>query len=300
MLSRRLLPLNAMRAFEAAAKHCHLRRAAEELGVTHGAVSRHVRQLEEQLDVELFDRSHNRLTLTSAGERFLQGVSRGLDSLAESALYLDPESMQGPLTVASTPSIGAGWLVRLLGEFNQKYPEIELHLRNIDPHQREVSSDIDVAVCYGKPSVDQRAVSLLLTERYIPVCHPSLLSAGKPVKQPADVLGYPLLHDRHQLWPAWLSQWQVEGEAVRQMYFQDSFQVIMGVRSGHGIGLIDRTDIFEDLQTGQLVALLGEAVEADASVYLMTDKPARITVRAQLFADYVRDQVQQWQSIEMR
>ena len=296
MLSRRLLPLNAMRAFEAAAKHCHLRRAAEELGVTHGAISRHVRQLEDQLGVELFDRSHNRLTLTSAGERFLSGVSRGLDALSDSALYLNPESMQGALTIASTPSIGAGWLVRLLGEFGQKYPEIELHLRNIDPRQRELSTDIDVAICYGKPSVEQRVVFSLMTERYIPVCHPSLLSAGKPVKEPADLLTYPLLHDRHELWPAWQSQWQVEGSAARQMYFQDSFQVIMAVRSAHGVGLIDRTDIFEDLQSGQLVALLSESVEADANVFLVTDMPERITVRAKLFADYVRDQIQHWQS----
>ena len=104
-MSRRNLPLNALRGFEVAARHCHLREAALELGVTHGAVSRQIRLLEETLGVELFDRSHNRLTLTSAGRRLMAAVGDAFDQITESTLSLDPESMAGTLVVAATPSI---------------------------------------------------------------------------------------------------------------------------------------------------------------------------------------------------
>ncbi|KKL56418.1 hypothetical protein LCGC14_2245580, partial [marine sediment metagenome] len=113
-----------MRAFEAAAKHCHMRKAADELGVTHGAISRQVKQLEQRLGTELFDRSNNRLALTSAGIRLLQVVAEALDSITEATVCLDPESMAGSLVIASTPSISVGWLLRVIGEFSRQYPEV--------------------------------------------------------------------------------------------------------------------------------------------------------------------------------
>ena len=181
ILSRRNLPLNAMRAFEVAARHCHLRRAAEELGVTHGELSRQVKQLEETLGVALFDRSHNRLAINLGGRALLAGVVEGLDKIAESMLYLDPESMSGSLVVASTPAISAGWLVSVRGAFSRNYPEIELRLLNIAPEQRELPSEIDIAICYGSPKAGQRDIIELFRERYSPVCSPALLRAEQPI-----------------------------------------------------------------------------------------------------------------------
>ena len=132
-ISRRNLPLNALRSFEVAARHCHLRRAAEELGVTHGAVSRQIRQLEAQLDTCLFDRSNNRLTLTQEGRRLALAVGEALDRLTEGALSVDPGSLPGELVVAAPPSISACWLLAMIGDFNRSYPEIAIRLDNINP-----------------------------------------------------------------------------------------------------------------------------------------------------------------------
>jgi len=288
ILSRRNLPLNAMRAFEAAARHCHLRKAAEELGVTHGAVSRQVRQLEEILAIELFDRSHNRLSLTSAGQRLLPGVREGLDKIAESTLYLDPDSMRGSLVIASTPSISAGWLVTAMAEFSRQHPEVELRLLNIDPLERELPAEVDVAICYGQPDVGQREIIELFHERYFPVCHPSLLQGESPIKHPEDLLRYRLLHDHHKLWPRWLSSMGVEGKAQQQMYLQDSYQVLTALREGCGIGLMDRVDVHHDLCNGQLISLFDETIEAEQRHFLVVEKESRSTVRARLFAEHLQ------------
>lgn len=290
LLDRRNLPLNAMRAFEVVARHCHLRQAAEELGVTHGAVSRQVRQLEDQLGVSLFDRSHNRLALTSAGQRLLVSVKQALDLLSESALYLDPDSMNGRLTIASTPSIASGWLLPVIGSFCQAYPEIEVHLINIDPQQRNISADIDVALCYGEPEAKNRNVEGLFQERYFPVCSPLLLSSGEMPKL-EELLNYPLLYDRHNLWLRWFEAAELTLTPKQKIYLQDSYQVISAAREGFGIALADRIDISRDLNNGQLITLSTISVNAEQQHFLLTDNDEHIHIRAKLFVEHLKQKI---------
>jgi len=288
-MSRRNLPLNALRAFEAAARHCHLRRAADELGVTHGAVSRQVKQLEHILGVELFDRSHNRLALTSAGIRLNIGVGEALDRIAETSLSLDPETVAGPLVIASTPSISVGWLLRVIGEFSRRHPEVALRLQNIDPLQRDIGAEIDVAICYGQPEAGHRQVRELFREQYFPVCSPALLSSHHPVNTPADLLHYPLLHDRHNHWSRWLSRFDLgHSPAGPNMYLQDTFQVICAVREGFGIGLADRLEVEADLRSGSLLALFEQAVPAEQGHFIVTDSDNRMALRVRLFVEHLQ------------
>lgn len=288
-VSRRKLPLNALRAFEATARHCHLRRAADELGVTHGAVSRQVRQLEEQLGAQLFDRSHNRLTLTPAGRRLMVSVGDAFDRIAESTLYLDPDSMAGQLVIATTPSIAVGWLFAMIRGFSLKYPEIELRLINIEPRQRQLPPEVNVAICFGEPESSQHVTQELFRERYFPVCSPGLLRDGEPINQVADVLRYPLIHDQHGRWQRWLANLGLQASAApNNIYLPDAFQVISATREGCGIGLADRIEVARDLRSGNLLALLEETVEAQQSHYLVTEQPQRMSVRARLFAEHIR------------
>tara|TARA_R110002110_G_scaffold406421_1_gene626453 strand:- start:281580 stop:282491 length:912 start_codon:yes stop_codon:yes gene_type:complete len=293
VLSRRNLPLNALRAFEVTARHCHLRRAAQELGVTHGAVSRQVKQLEERLAVSLFERSGNRLVLTAAGRRLMLVVGESLDRITESTLYLDPESMAGSLVVAATPSMTTGWLLGMIRDFIHRYPEIELQIRNIEPRQRELPADVDVAICFGEPDAGQRVVRSLFRERYFPVCSPALLDDGAPVAEPRDVLQYPLVHDRHGRWQRWLANQGLDvAQAHSSLHLQESFQVLSAVREGCGIGLADRLEVARDLRTGHLLALMEDTVEASQAHYLVTEQERRMTVRASLFAEYIARQFQ--------
>jgi LysR family glycine cleavage system transcriptional activator len=287
-LSRRNLPLNALRAFEAAARHCHMRQAAQELGVTHGAVSRQVKQLEEVLGVDLFNRSHNRLNLTAAGRRLMSTVGDALDRITESTLYLDPESVAGSLVVGATPSIITGWLLGLIRRFNERYPEIELRVVNLDPQASDLPAEISVAICFGEPDVPQRMVRELFRERYFPVCVPGLLRAEEPVNKAADLMRYPLVHDQHGRWQRWLSRQSLDHSmAPYNLYLEDSFQVLSAVREGCGIGLVDRIEVAQDLRNGSLVALADDMVEARHGHYLVTEQPARMSVRARLFSEHV-------------
>ncbi|RLQ22760.1 LysR family transcriptional regulator [Seongchinamella sediminis] len=287
-ITRRNLPLNALRAFEVAARHCHLRRAADELGVTHGAVSRQIRQLEAQLGTQLFDRSNNRLALTLEGRRLARAVSEALDRLTEGALSVDPTSLPGELVIAAPPSISACWLLAMIADFNRSYPEIEIRLDNINPLQQELPANVEVAVCFGEPRAPKKVVRELFRESYGPVLSPALLPPEGAVSEPRDLLRLPLIHDRHGRWQRWLAnQGLRERDARSHIYVQDSYLGIAAARDGCGVFLADRIEVSSDLRNGSLVALGGPTVEARHSHYLVTDLPEAVSARARLFAEYL-------------
>jgi len=289
LISRRHLPLNALRCFEAAARHCHLRRAAEELGVTHGAVSRQVRILEDALGVALFLRAHNRMQLTSAGTRLFHTVEDALDRISEGALYLDPDSMAGSLTIASTPSISVYWLISLIGEFSQKYPEIDVRLINIQPGQRQLPAEFDVAVCFGEPDEPRRVCRELYRERLFPVCSPKLLGSERALETPRDLLELPLIHDRHGLWGRWFeSQGMGGAQAARNLTLQEAFQAILAAREGYGVALADRIEVARELREGSLVRLLDAVIEGPRATVLVCDEQERQPLRTRVFIDHLQ------------
>jgi LysR family glycine cleavage system transcriptional activator len=287
-ISRRNLPLNALRSFEAAARHSHLRRAAEELGVTHGAVSRQIRQLEDQLGTDLFERSGRGLVLTEQGRRLMYVVSDALDRLTEGTLSVDPQSLHGALLVGTSPSIAACWLLGMIGEFQRRYPEIEIRVEEVQPLQRDIPADIEVAVCYGEPEAPRRVVRELFRERYVPVASPALLPSGGFSGQPAELLQFPLIHDRHQRWQRWMTNQGLDGGSARaQLRVKDAYLGICAARDGCGVFLADPIEVGPDLRSGSLVVLGEPIVEAQHSHYLVTDRDDVASARARLFAEYL-------------
>lgn len=288
MLQRRQLPLNAMRAFEAVARHLHMRRAAQELGVTHGAVSRQVKLLEQQLGVLLFDRVHNRIELTAGGQRLFKTVQDALDSISESTYFLNPDSMTGSLIIDATPSIAMNWLVRLVGEFANSYPEIDISLRNISPQQKVLNSDFDVALCYGKPIEPAWPSSKLYREKQFPVASPKLLQRYPAVKGERDLLQMALLQDRHDSWREWFaSQGIEEHRGSSNLYMQEAYQTLAAAREGFGVALADRLEVAPDLEAGTLISLSNVAVPLPETTYLVTAPADRLTMRAKVFIDFL-------------
>lgn len=287
-MSRRKLPLNALRSFEAAARHGHLRRAAEELGVTHGAVSRQIRQLEAQLDTRLFERSGRGVVLTEQGRRLMVVVSDAMDRLTEGTLAVDPQSLHGALLVGTSPSIAACWLLGLIGDFQRSYPEIEVRVEELQPLQRDIPTEIEVAVCYGEPEAPRRVVRELFREQYVPVASPALLPPGGLTGQPAELLQFPLIHDRYERWQRWLVNQGLDGADARaQLRVTDTYLGICAARDGCGVFLADRIEVGSDLRSGSLVVLGEPAVEAQHSHYLLTDRDEVASARARLFAEYL-------------
>ena len=205
-MSRRLPPLNALRAFEAAARHLSFTQAAEELNVTQAAVSHQIRGLEDWLGFSLFRRLSRALVLTEAGQLLFPEVRAAMDILTTAVNRVQRQDSEGVLTVTTMDSFAQSWLVPRLGRFRQLHPDIDVRLVMVDRMVDLAREGVDVAVRYGRGNWPGLTVSLLRTEELFPVCAPDLIANGPPLKEPRDLANYTLLHDEMPVdWRDWLA-----------------------------------------------------------------------------------------------
>src|SRR6185436_16860524 len=204
-MRQRLPPLNALRAFEAAARHESFTRAAAELFVTQGAVSHQVKALESVLGVRLFNRAPTGLVLTEAGKDYLVAVRDGFDRIALGTERLLQRQNAGVLTVSTSPDFAAKWLVHRLGHFAEAHREIDLRVSATLHHVDFAREEVDLAVRHGEgdwPGLDAVRLS---TEQLRAVWRPRLATGRKRLSRPADVLKFPLIEiDTRAVWTRWL------------------------------------------------------------------------------------------------
>jgi LysR family transcriptional regulator, glycine cleavage system transcriptional activator len=209
---RRLPPLNALKAFEAAARHESFTRAAEELFVTQGAVSHQVKALEEELGVKLFNRERQRLVITEAGRQYLTILRDAFDRIALGTERLLQRQSSGALTVSTSPDFAAKWLVNRLGRFAEEHASIDLRVSATLHHVDFAREDVDLAVRHGDGNWPGLNVVRLSAEQLFPVCSPKLLGGRNRLTKPADVLKLPLIHvDDRKDWTRWLEAAGVTG-----------------------------------------------------------------------------------------
>jgi LysR family transcriptional regulator, glycine cleavage system transcriptional activator len=222
--SRRNLPMHGLRAFEAAARHLHVATAAEELGVTHSAVSHQIRTLEDQLGTALFNRSHKPFRLTPEGEQLLHRVGAAFDSLCDATTKVRTGDLEGDLSVSCVPGLGANWLVPLLGQFLDAFPK--LRVKVLTEHWRDPSASgkADLAIVYGSAEHPGRRVVHLGHSDFFPVCSPRLLGSKEPIRRPADLRNFNLLHEYDEdAWSQWFATAGVEQLTdVRGIFFDSA------------------------------------------------------------------------------
>ena len=290
MLNKRTLPLSGLRAFECAGRHLHLGRAGEELGVTHGAISHQVRALEAQLGVKLFVRAHSRLQLTDAGHRLLRAVGEGFEKMLEGALHLDPDSSAGNLIIACTQTAGASWMAKHICDFQAQYPQIDIHIVEVKPQQRDIPREIDVAICYGKPHANDRCIEKLTTPDIFPVCSPRLVHGRGGVILPDQLTRFPLIHDTQNSWRRWFDAMHIaESEDANAIYFFNTTLSLAAARQGCGIALCNLFEVQEDLREGRLIKLFEQTIPESQSYYLLTDRKESQSLRAQIFVGWLKD-----------
>ena len=297
---RRLPPLNALRAFEAAARLGSFSAAAQELRVTDSAVSQQVRTLEQYLGTRLFKRLPRGLLLTELGSTYLPVLTAGFDRLSEATVRLRSGGVGGLLTVAALPAFASGWLLPRIGRFRERYPRVDLLLktgRALADFRRE---DVDVAIrfCAGA-GPDTRSI-LLLPEDVFPVASPSLVSASLIPMQVADLRALPLLHDvdAHPRqpwlsWQAWFERAGVEAPtALRGLQFTDSIVLAEAAVAGLGVALGRGPNIEGLLARGQLMRLTQDSWRAAWSYRLVAPRVnfSRPNVRA--FVDWIAAEAQ--------
>jgi len=212
-MKRSLPPLNGLRAFEAAARHMSFTDAAEELSVTQAAISHQVRGLEQRLGLKLFVRRNRSLLLSEAGQAYLPSVRAAFDQLNEATEKLLQKDRGGHLTVTTTASFATKWLVPRLGGFQRANPEIDVRISTgtgLIDFSRE---DVDIGIRYGRGQWPGLVADRLVGEDVMPVCAPSLLKGPNPLRKPADLKRFTLLHigSFPDDWQVWLTAAGIKG-----------------------------------------------------------------------------------------
>lgn len=270
--------LNALRAFEASARHRSFSAAAAELHVTPAAVGQLVRALEEWLGTPLFHRGASgrlRLVPTEAAERALPDIRAGFDRLTVGLERLKEGSTSGVLTVAVSPAFAAKWLLPRIERFQNAWPDTDVRLdTNLKPVDF-VTQQIDIGVRYGTGTWPGLVADKLMDEDVYPLCSPGLLRGRPRLQKPADLARETLIHDLSMdsrtgfpAWDTWLHRAGVADAATgRGMQINNSAAVLQAAIDGHGVALARSVMARDDLATGRLVRLFPEITFASPLAY---------------------------------
>jgi len=292
---RRLPPLNALRAFESAARHLNFSRAADELSVTPGAVSQQIQNLEDYVGASLFKRTSRGLLLTDSAQMALPALREAFDRLAEAASLLTAAVDGRRLTLTAPPSFAAKWLVPRLGGFEAAHPQIDVWLSADMELVDFASTDVDLAVRYGAGPYPGLETIRLMGESVLPVMSPELATTH-PVTTPHDLAHHVLLHDGSPVadescpdWVMWLAARGVRGfDANRGPRFNQSSLVIEAAVAGRGVALAKRALAQDDLDAGRLVAPMGVSTTVDFAYFVVHPKAKSRMPQVKAFVGWIK------------
>lgn len=295
--------LNALRAFEAVARHLSYGAAAAELNVTQAAVGQLIRGLEGYLDVELFHRSSSgpsRLALTDAARAALPDIQAGFDQLSTGFERLVASKLLTPFTVTAPPAFADKWLLSRLDTFQLKYPFYDLR---IDTTRRLVdltAERIDVAIRYGAGAWPGLTSTFLLRDEFFPVCSPVLMTGEHSLCTPGDLRHHPLIHDVSMIdfgiFPTWRSWLQKAGfrdvaDTDRGLKLNDSESAIQAAIAGNGVALGRTTLVERDLAEGRLVRPFDYVQPCELAYYLVHRAESASHPPVVAFKEWLLDQV---------
>jgi len=273
---KKIPPLTALRSFEAAARHGSFRNAAEELCVSHSAVSHQIKQLESHLGVELFLRKSRAVELTKAGRVYYPMLRDAFDRIAEGTeLLLAPRSHK-ILTVQLYSTFAIRWMIPRLHRFNNAHPEIQIRLNTSQADVDFEQDDVDLCVMIGNRSSSNLHYDYLFTSEMFPVCSPSLLTGGTTIQAPENLATQTILqvYPSENDWYTWLDGVGVSGVNPSEGLQLDSYDLALTTAvQGLGIALGMQPYIARDLRSGVLVELFpGKRVKAPGDWYLVGRK----------------------------
>ena len=283
---RRLPPLNALRVFEVVTRHLNFRLAAEELGVTQGAVAQQIRGLEATLGVALCERRPRSLAMTEAAHGYVGNIRRAFELISEATETLRPEPQH--LTISVTPSFAAKWLIPRLTDFNEAHPTVDLRILATDRLANFQNDAVDLAVRLGAPPFGPGLqADLLVKQIVIAVASPALIAKwGKP-DVPANFAKYPLLHDFHDFWPAFIERAFVEKAfpaqarhsgamaPTKHMRFNQTALAIDAAIAGQGLALASRFLVQNDIAAGRLVQVFATELGVGVDYYILAPRKSR-------------------------
>ena len=267
-----LPPIGSLVAFECAARHESFSRAAEELHLTQGAISRQIRALEEVVGVALFERVRQRVVLSEAGQAYLADVRRTLGELGEAThRVMGFAGTRGVLDLAVLPTFGARWLVPRLSRFLDRHPDVTVNLAaRIEPFDF-ADEPFDAAIHVGQPVWAGGVLEHLMDEEVVPVARPDWL-ATIAAPAPADLVARPLLHQstRPSAWADWFGSVGVTTDAAWRGPRIDQFSMIAeAAAAGLGAALVPRFLVEDELAHGRLAVLFPEPLRTRSAYYVV-------------------------------
>jgi LysR family glycine cleavage system transcriptional activator len=283
--------LNGLRAFESAARHLSFTRAAAELNVTQTAISHQIRRLEEQLGIRLFLRRNRALLLTRDAESYLPSVRAAFEDLRRATERLRRPDREGLLTVSTTASLAAKWLVTRAASFQEAHPGIEVRITTSAHLVDFTREEVDMAVRYGRGNWLGLRAHWLMAEELFPVCSPMLLNGANPLRRPEDLAQHTLLHATvsREDWQLWLTAagLPVSLASRRGLSFDQSFMAIQAAVDGHGVAMGRTRFVGADIAAGRLVVPFDVVLPADAGFYIVAPEAAADSPKIALFREWL-------------
>jgi LysR family transcriptional regulator, glycine cleavage system transcriptional activator len=291
---RRLPPLNALKAFEAAARHESYSRAAAELCVTHGAISKHVYALEASLGVRLFERTSTGVTLTRAGRLYASEIGLALDRVADATARMCAQKEPGSLEINAPPTFTIQWLVPRLSRFQVEHPGLEIRLKTGRHAAQAAVQESDAVVRRGPERWRGYVSRPLMKEAVTPVCSPRLLRQ-QPVRTPADLQRHTWLHAeaRPDDWAVWLAHIGANGlTGARNVRFDHNSLALEAAADGLGFAMAPIAMIGNELASRTLVMPFPERIAPTPGYYFLCEKEKARRSGVQRFASWLARECQ--------
>ena len=295
-------PLNALRAFEAAARHLSLTKAAQELNVTAGALSHQIRGLEELLGVKLFERRVRSIGLTPAGKLLYPGLQTAFSHIRDALATLSNAKQERVLVISTPPGFTSKWLAARLYRFASAFPEIDVRVSSSINNANFTNDGVDAGV-RNLPS-DAASDSTLVIEKLIelflvPVCSPKLIEMHGPLGRPEVLKSVPLIHDdtlagraKVSTWAEWFKAAGVDGVDVsRGLRFNSADHALDAAGEGAGVLLAHDVLAYDDLRTGRLVIPVDFALRSDRAYYFVCPKNRKERPHVQAFHAWVKQEM---------
>ena len=291
-MPRTLPPLNALKTFEAMSRHGNFTKAAEELGVTQGAVSKQVKILEDFLGVLLFQRKHQHVTLTKEGQLYLPSIQSALDTMEQATDQLLHNHRQAEvLHINILPSLSSRWLIPLLEDFRLKYPHISVNVSVGDGPVNFDTTHADIAIRVTPKNIwKQFHAEKIMGEELLPVCSPALKKGKHPIHTPDDLRHHPLIQhtSRPSMWPDYLKAIGYNHLTLKHnLGFEHFFMMIEAALDNMGVALIPRFLIEKELKEGRLVTAFNATYKSPYIYYFICPKHKFELRKTKIFRDWL-------------
>lgn len=291
-MSRKLPPLSTLPAFDAAARHLSFTNAAAELNLTHGAISRAIRNLEDQLGMRLFDRGTRSVSLTPAGAAYAAEVGAALNQISAATLVATAPRLAGVLNVSTSDGFAGRWLVPRLHRFHRAHRDIDVRISTSGRLVDFVRDGIDIAIRYGAGDYEGVVSELLSEVDVFPVCSPELLHGEHPLREPSDLRFHTLIHDGFPIdWTMWLEKAGVgDIDPNRGVRFDSATYATEAAVHGEGVLLGRSTLVSADLTAGRLVRPFDLEIKAHSRYYVVYLANALRQRKVRAFRDWLLEE----------